>query len=287
MKSFSEVTLYEFIEVEVLMPDGTLRRLYGGDQAWFQALNGRLGGCGTVAAANILAYFGVVLPACSDPESSKSGPVIPRRLFTKDEFQLHMENTYTHLKPLEAPWRRQQGGLSKSMRRLRPPERTKPFQKSVQPPKPAIRLPESLGIHSPRRFANGVVCLADHHHVPLTTVWPTRDHGRVPTSLQLNATQAGKFIETQISEGFPVAMLNFANTGLRQIPYTDLVTGQTCLTDHFQWHWVVLTGCQIKATSPKMPHHMLTMTTWGNRATLELESFWGRGLTHLVSFRPE
>lgn len=268
MLEYSREALSEFIRVEARSSNGSITCYYGGDQSWFESENGRAGGCGTVAAANILAYFGVVLGA--DGAFGGARSVLDSRHLKQSDYLAHLHQVYAGLTPLVPPWKfrawfrpNRSGGVGDSGRRS------------------ILRLPESLGIHSPVRFANAVVALAGKQHVELRTVWPLRSTVRWPASQSLSLSQAKTFILEQIEKGAPVAMLNFSNRGLRQVDYQSMVSGRVFTTSRFQWHWVVITGIE---TEKRSGREVLIASSWGNRVTLELERFWGRGLSHLVSF---
>lgn len=267
MLEYSREALAEFIRVEARSFNGSTTFFYGGDQSWFESENGRAGGCGTVAAANILAYFGVVLGA--DGAFGGAGPVFESRQLKQADYLAHMHHVYAGLTPLVPPW--------KSLPRFHQGRRDggRGGRRSI------LKLPDSLGIHSPVRFANGVVSLASRQHVDLRSVWPLSGTVRWPASQSLSLSQAKAFIKGQIDIGVPVAMLNFSNRGLRHVDYQSVVSGRVFTTDRFQWHWVVITGVE---TDERTGRDAITVSSWGNRVTLDLDRFWGRGLSYLVSF---
>jgi len=262
MLEYSKEALAEFIRLEARSTNGSTISYYGGDQSWFESENGRAGGCGTVAAANILAYFGVVLGA--DGAVGSAGPVLDSRRLDMADYLAHMHQVYAGLTPLVPPW--------KSMTR---------FQKGRVGRRSILRLPDSLGIHSPVRFASAVVALAQKQNVGLRPVWPLGGSVRWPARQRLSLSQAKAFILEQVEKGVPIAMLNFNNPGLRQVDYQSVVSGRIFTTDRFQWHWVVITGVETKKRSGR---EFLIVSSWGNRVILDLEKFWGRGLSYLVSF---
>ena len=268
MLEYSREALAGFIRVDARTSNGSTTFFYGGDQSWFESENGRAGGCGTVAAANILVYFGVVLGA--DGTFRSAGPVLESRNLKQADYLVHMHQVYAGLTPLVPPW--------KSLTRFRQERRDGDRhggRRSI------LRLPDSLGIHSPVRFANGVVALANMQHVELQPVWPLSGTVRWPASQSLSLYQAKAFIKGQIEKGAPVAMLNFNNRGLRQVDYQSVVSGRIFTTDRFQWHWVVITGFE---TDERTGREVLVVSSWGNRVMLDLDRFWGRGLSYLVSF---
>lgn len=243
-------------------------RYYGGDQAWFEMENGRAGGCGTVAAANILAYFGVLY-------GEKAGTLdvvhFPENCcFTLEAFETHMHEVYRGLTPMKVPWKSwvRRGGREGHRRSI-------------------LRLPDSLGIHSPVRFSKAVTEMAKGKGIELQVVWPKNTKGRRPANTAVGLDEAKSFILKQIKKGMPVAMLNFGNKGLRGVEYQSVATGRRYSTDRFQWHWVVITGVEASeklGVADDDGSFPVVVSSWGNRVVLDLNQFWGRGLTHLVSF---
>lgn len=270
MSDYTRVLLKDFICVRSVLENGAILNYYGGDQSWFETQNGRAGGCGTVAAANILSYFGVVLGTERLPLNSDSPEKPKAQCFSREVFTRHMHEVYRGLTPMKAPWQSLSRGGSHRKR-----------QWSV------LRLPDSLGIHSPVRFSRAVVTLAHHQGTRLRTVWPEKTRGRRPANHALSLQEAKTFILQQVDKGYPVAMLNFGNKELRGIDYQSPVTGRKYTTDRFQWHWVVITGVEPlkrdEVVADVEPFY-LVVSSWGSRVVLDLNRFWGRGLTHLVSF---
>lgn len=69
---------------------------YGGDQEWFDFTVGKYGGCGTVAAANIMAYLALhvkTLRVLYGPGNLK-----------KDNFCIHMNMLYQWVRPWKVPF---------------------------------------------------------------------------------------------------------------------------------------------------------------------------------------
>ncbi|SCZ78237.1 hypothetical protein [Acidaminobacter hydrogenoformans] len=268
MIDYSRDLLDKFIGVTSVANNGSMIRLYGGDQAWFETENGRAGGCGTVAAANILAYFGVLYG--ENTAVPDVGLFTENRCFTRELFIAHMHEVYRGLTPMKAPWQSwvRRGGREVHRRTV-------------------LRLPDSLGIHSPVRFSNAVIEMAKGKGVQLRVVWPQNTKGRRPANHAVGLDEAKSFILNQINKGMPVAMLNFGNKGLRGVEYQSAATGRRYSTDRFQWHWVVITGVKAQerfgADGDERPFPVVA-SSWGNRVILDLNQFWGRGLTHLVSF---
>jgi hypothetical protein len=252
-RAFTQERLKRFVEIKVTLNSGNSVILYGGDQAWFKEQNGIHGGCGTVAAANLLAYFRAVSPSCLPAKEDQP--------FEKNNFLSHMEEVYNTL----TPW--STGFLA---------GRTLPGIPGG--------MPVSLGIYSPRRFARAVTSFAMGKNVVLKPAWPTSDKGAIPCSLKMPLMAAVIFIEKALGKGFPLAMLNYSNKGLLTVTYYDLESGKTCITDRFQWHWVVITGIK---RIPENGHFLIETSSWGNRVTLDLNEFWKKGLTSLVYFEPK
>lgn len=71
---------------------------YGGDQSWFSTNVGRESGCGTVTAANTLAYMAIKNPSLRALYSGKDINDI-----TKNDYVNHMNQVYKYVKPLRFP----------------------------------------------------------------------------------------------------------------------------------------------------------------------------------------
>lgn len=72
---------------------------YGGDQSWFDTNVGRQSGCGTVAAANTVAYLAIKNPSLRALYSGSKLDII-----TKDDFTIHMNQVYKFVGPLKMPF---------------------------------------------------------------------------------------------------------------------------------------------------------------------------------------
>lgn len=272
MEAYHEAALRQFIQILDTSVSGRGICYYGGDQAWLATFNGRAGGCGTVAAANLLVYFGVLFPVGRVP--------LPMgRSLSLEAYKSHLEVVYETIKPLRPVWRQAEQMGRHSLDRPIQPE-TMRLKKGFW-----HRLPDSLGIPSVRRFSAGVCGLARRQGVNLKTVWPVAGRGYVPASLMMALEEAEAFIKGRLEQGYPVAMLNYANRGLTQVSYQSPVNGKVYTTDRFQWHWVVITGLEPKGAMD--PRHTITVSSWGSAVELDLKGFWGKGLTYLVSFETE
>lgn len=102
------------------------------------------------------------------------------------------------------------------------------------------------------------------------------------TNVQLSMDRAVAYIEQGITSGCPVAMLNGCNARLKTIRYTR--PGQTPLVaaGNFQRHWVAITGLSQEVASGDIH---LEVASWGYKATLVLQDFWGKGYTGLIYFK--
>lgn len=69
---------------------------YGGDQKWFESKMARQCACGTVAAANIVAYM-------SRSDTHNKNKLYSYTDFSKANFVDHMQDMYTHLAPGHIP----------------------------------------------------------------------------------------------------------------------------------------------------------------------------------------
>ncbi|MDW7671970.1 MAG: hypothetical protein SCK57_03000 [Bacillota bacterium] len=232
---------------------GSRKRYFGGSQLWLLKSNGVHGGCGTVAAANILAYL-----AINRGEEWKH--LYPFPDTRRDHFIQHMESVYRVVKPLPLPnWNHWVPGDI--------------FKKT----------PPSLGIPGLSFFSKRLVRYGTRKGVMLVPVW--RDRKKRPhlnTSLQMSLHQAVEYIRQGLGSGCPVAMINTWNPALQAVRHwIDELTGETTVND-FQRHWVVITAL---LENQKTGEVFIEVSSWGYRVDLNLSSLWGKGYSGLIYFR--
>lgn len=155
---------------------------YGGDQAWYRTDHGIEGGCGPVAASNILAYYA----ATREPLGSLY--LGNHEQFTKNEFLSHMEEVSHYLRPIKIP--RPIVGL-----------KVKGF-----------KVPITLGVPTLTQFAQGVVAFASAKGVTL------KPH---KCNRSINPKRAVDFIKHALSQDAPVALLNYMNPAIQSVPFTN------------------------------------------------------------------
>jgi hypothetical protein len=233
--------------------DSHERHYFGGSQLWLLRSNGVHGGCGTVAAANILAYL-----ALNRGEDWKQ--LYPFPDTSRDHFIQHMESVYRVVKPLplpnKIPW--VPGNFIK-------------------------RIPLSLGIPGLSFFSKRLVRYGTVKGVTLFPVWRDRkERPHLNTSLQMSLHQAVQYIRQGLGSGCPVAMINTRNPALQAVSHrTDELTDATTVND-FQRHWVVITAL---LENQKTGQVFIEVSSWGYRVNLNLSSLWGKGYSGLIYFR--
>lgn len=233
--------------------DSHERYYFGGSQLWLLKPNGVQGGCGTVAAANILAYL-----ALNRGEEWKQ--LYPFSDTSRDHFIQHMESVYRVVKPLPLPneihW--VPGNIIKSV-------------------------PSSLGIPGLSFFSKRLVRYGTAKGVTLYPVWRDRkERPHLNTSLQMSVHQAVEYIRQGLGSGCPVAMINTWNPALKAVSHRiDETTGATTVND-FQRHWVVITTL---LENQKTGQVFIEVSSWGYRVNLNLSSLWGKGYSGLIYFR--
>lgn len=196
---------------------------YGGDQSWFDTNVGRQSGCGTVAAANTLAYLAIKNPALRSLYSGSKLDII-----TKDDFTIHMNQVYKFVGPLKMPFFDQPAG----------------------------------GIPFLSWYSDGVVKYAKSKGISLTP------HRIAKGAALDNALQ---FIRDGLSKDCPVALVNWMNSKLKNIPWKNPDSGVTSKQD-FQLHWVTITGLH-----DHRGKYYVDASSWGSKVTFCFDDVWNNG----------
>lgn len=225
---------------------------YGGSQVWLLTENGRYGGCGTATGANILAYLAMT--------QKNLRPLYAYPDLNLTHYRQHMEEVYSILKPisLESVYHRLPAWLKK-------------------------KLVPSLGIPGIAFFSKRVCHYASKKGKRLEPVWLDKKKRPVyNTSLRLSMENAVAYIKQGLDSGCPVAMLNGLNPRLKTIEYTRTGQSPVVTAGNFQRHWVAITGVYREAATDDF---QLEVASWGYKATLSLQEFWGKGYTGFIYFR--
>lgn len=225
---------------------------YGGSQQWLQTQNGQHGGCGTVTGANILAYLAMT--------QKNLRPLYAYPDLKWIHYKKHLEEVYEIIKPisLEGVYYRLPGWLQSKM------------------------VP-SLGIPGIDFFSKRMCRFAAKRGKTLQPVWlDTKARPSYNTSLHLSMDNAVRYLKQGIDSGCPVAMLNGLNPSLRKVQYPRSEKTPLLAAGNFQRHWVAVTGLYNDETSGDI--HM-EVSSWGYKATLILQEFWGRGYTGFIYFK--
>jgi hypothetical protein len=233
--------------------DSQERHYFGGSQQWLLRSNGVHGGCGTVAAANILAYL-----ALNRGEDWKQ--LYPFPDTSRDHFIQHMESVYRVVKPLPFP------------------DRIPWVPRNI-----IKRAPSSFGIPGLSFFSKRLVRYGTAKGVKLVPVWrDIKERPHLNTSLQMSLQQAVEYIRQGLGSGCPVAMINTWNPELQAVSHrTDELTEATTVND-FQRHWVVITAL---LENQKTGQVFIEVSSWAYRVNLNLSSLWGKGYSGLIYFR--
>ena len=228
---------------------GETESYFGGSQRWLRTQNGKQGGCGTVTGANILAYLAMT--------QKNLRPLFRYPKLDMVHYVQHLEEVYHVLTPIS---------LEQIHHRL-------PvwLQKKMAP---------SLGIPGIAFFSKRVCRFAVKRERNLQPVWVDRK-GRPShnTNLHLSMDKAVEYIREGLASGCPVAMLNGLNPRLKKIPYTGRTGSQG--EGNFQRHWVTITGLYSDVESGDI---LLEVASWGYKALLSFQDFWGKGYTAFVYF---
>jgi hypothetical protein len=178
---------------------------YGGNQNWFYPNQiGVQGGCGVIAAANILAYLALTSPHLRDLYGYALEPI------KKNDFLKHMGDVY----PFVTPRRVMKPFAGRTMRNGK-------------------RIPITLGVMTLREFARGVRAFGRDRGVTL-------DSYRITGTC--NPKKATTFVKEGLLNNSPIALLNYANTSLAAVPYMTYKGIRKEAS--FKWHWVTITAIE-------------------------------------------
>jgi len=218
------------------MIDGTK---FGGNQWWFSTKMGRVGGCGTTSATNILAYM-----ALNNPDIAAALGLDTSKLLIEAEYTAFMEQVYQCVTPMVIP------GIN--------------FTIGIWPP-------SELG-DATVKFAsqNGVNLSYQSLTVSDITVGDALRNGILSTLLTDTPTSIGysegiRFIQEGLSKDCPIALLNTFNP----VAMTNNNRNQST-----QQHWVTITDMKYDYTQSD---YILTVSSWGERYEIsynELYESW-------------
>jgi hypothetical protein len=160
---------------------------YGGDQDWFSRYTQDFGGCGPVAAANILAYM-----AMTDPELAELYDYDTKNI-TKADFEKFMEEVYEYVTPLEMPILSNMSDKKGSR----------------------VGIP-SFGVVSLDDFTKGIEKFSQSKGINLKSNWSDE---------KVTFDNAVSYIREGLKKNKPVALLNVFNPVDMQ--WTDPITNKT------------------------------------------------------------
>lgn len=195
---------------------------YGGDQSWFDTKVGRESGCGTVAAANTLAYMAIRNPGLRTLYGGNNLNNI-----TKDDYIIHMNKVYKYVEPLKLPFIDKPAG----------------------------------GIPFMSWYSDGVIKYAKDKGISLTAHWNKGSS---------TFDKAVQYIKDGLSRDYPIALVNWRNSKLKFVPWTNPDTGITSNQD-FQLHWVTITGLHDYRPIGQV---YIDVSSWGSKVTLRFDDVW-------------
>lgn len=155
------------------------RLYYGGNQGWYIEDLGKEGGCGPVASANILAYYGL------HHIGRKALFDVAERPLSKEDFKRHMNHVFDYLRPIEVP---------------------KMFRGKVG----AMKVPVSLGVPMMFQLIKGTVRYGNNKGIKLTPV---------VFKEKFNIEGANRYIIEGLSRDYPIALLIFKNKHVKEVLY--------------------------------------------------------------------
>lgn len=223
--------------VKILGNDGI--EYYGGNQDWYRKYTQISGGCGPVAASNIVAYFALYK---NDAEKLFKNDT---NVVKQSDYVKLMNIMYKYVNPNEVPVLNVISDIRKDDIR---------FGK--------MRIPGTTGVWPLSKFANGVVKYADKMGVELeANIYENND---------ISLEDAVNKIKESLKSDSPVALFN----GFDAVPmkYVDPKTDKT-LNTNFALHWVTITSIIENKSSGEVTAHV---STWGGEASLSLTELWSK-----------
>ncbi len=224
---------------------------YGGDQGWYyDTLNSmgltelgeyaRGGGCGPVAAANIMAYMHDHIEGCEALYEYDD--------YEKDNFIKHMIQVIAHVTPLALPIVE---------------NKVIPISENTGFPSLSFEITGlyPLGIPTTWDMQAGVKSFAKSRGVSLKGISKSRFSGK---------EDLWQHIKGGLEKDSPVAILNIWNTSMKGYVYNSDGTKKFKAEQKFSPHWMVITEMKkddIRGTVE------LKVATWGAYATIDLDDF--------------
>ncbi|AEV70485.1 hypothetical protein [Acetivibrio clariflavus] len=133
--------------------------------------------------------------------------------------------------------------------------------KYVEPLKMPFFVQPAGGIPFLSWYADGVIRYAKSKGISLRAHWNKRE----PTF-----NNAVQYIKDGLRKDCPVALVNWRNSKLKSIPWTNPDTGITSNQD-FQIHWVTITGLHDYRPIGQV---YIDVSSWGSKATLNFNDVW-------------
>ncbi len=221
---------------------------YGGNQDWFSPNSiGEAGGCGVVAAANILAYLAIINGDFEDFYSYDLQNI------SKTDYSKHMQEVYEYVTPYKVP--DPIGGYKTEI-----PEPIGGMELGGVTIPTDIVVPITLGVPTILHLASGVERFAQDRGVELTARLSFENS---PLSASLES--ATGYIKEGLEKDSPVALLNYSNVDLEKIPYTNYQGIER--ESGFEWHWVTITAIEENLNTGEIS---VDVSSWGGTATLDL-----------------
>lgn len=207
---------------------------FGGDQDWFTRNTASKGGCGPIAAANILTVY-----ADQHPEYQEDLDIsINEKHFIPQEDYLSLLNQiYRKMHPMEVP----------VIRRI--------YDHASRDSKLFSRIPVTFGVNFPQ-FVLGVKRFVKAHCIQL--------HSRSLSTLFCGYMRGLTFMKLALANGYPIVLLITASPvscTLYDLPYFQ--GGHTQKLKH---HFITITD--IKENSDPSASPELVFTSWGKTGTL-------------------
>lgn len=210
------------------------RVFFGGDQSWFTRNTASRGGCGPVAAANILTVFADQHPECQELLSIS---INEKHFIPQEDYLSLLNRVYRMMHPLEIP----------ILRRI--------YDHVSRTNKLFDKIPVTFGVNMPQ-YILGTKRFARRHYIPL--------HHRSLSTMFCGYMRGLTFIKLALANGYPITLLVTGNA----VSYTlyDLPYFQGGHEKKLKHHFVTITDIRESADNTASPE--LVISTWGKTGTI-------------------
>lgn len=210
------------------------RVYFGGDQTWFTRNTAFAGGCGPVAAANVLTVYADQHPECQEDLSIA---INEKHFIPQEDYLSLLDQIYRIMHPMEVP----------VIRRI--------YDHVSRANKVFNKIPVTFGVNI-LQYILGVKRFAKRHYIYL--------HHRSLSTMFCGYMRGLTFIKLALANGYPITLLVTGSP----VPYIlyDLPYFQGGHEKALKHHFVTITDIRESANNNASPE--LVITTWGKTGTI-------------------